>query len=742
MKDNLRDAASRSVGVAVASAPMLFEVIKKSLAYRVKTLFKEVLWKKGLRIVPPLVALDETLMANLTQVISMVTDACIDSRNFDSWDLRQASIDVNDAIIRFLRDLFSFLAPAYVQRLTLIYLSRFLTKDGKHFADRDSLIGLRCSWEITKLRLNAISALVRFPDFIRVNSPLMLNWSELWTSPSFRASGRFADDMLERFHRLRLQGFAVGIGGAHTEIIIPSLQPHWLAEIAVDICLLGTEHAEQYIQYRSATLLHELFWSCSQESILYGISTPVASMFLTLLEKLVSNAGYLSNFPPKSQIRRDVLTCGIFVMQSAHSSLLRAIWRRLCYRIPGKGLDKKYGGLGEDPLEEVEEDDDENHNPRLQYGEKEKDEPDILGMFSLLNLSLRTIEYEGNDSSVEGDGESEDIELWRKDFLLCATEEGIEQRSCHQAESEGKTLKSEFTSSASRKWQAHDGAMVIINTGHQIVREMFAILNRSSSGKSLLNPEVTRSQSFQRRDRSDSIGNEANLNISREDTIIFVRAAASLYLHALALRESDIVVSKTLWYSAELIKIFGIQIFLEAVGETLQHWMRVISLHCGARRAQVRIHATDLLELVLRSTWECYGSFFRIRLPLLAVQTEVMERSKFLSSQSSLTMTWVPHRYYDLSVVAIAAAKYYKEQRRLGTSFETFSSLGAEASLVPLWRTLDRIQKQPASQNVAFRGALIRIAGKLKVSSVLYQVIILIRMLMPYLSFRNYIVHT
>jgi hypothetical protein len=646
MKDNLRDAASRSVGVAVASAPMLFEVIKKSLAYRVKTLFREVLWKKGLRVVPPLVALDETLMANLTQVISMVTDACIDSRNFDSWDLRQASIDVNDAIIRFLRDLFSFLAPAYVHRLILIYLSRFLTKDGKHFADRDSLIGLRCSWEITKLRLNAVSALVRFPDFIRVNSPQMLNWGEWWTSPTFRASGRFSDDMLELYHWFRLQGFAVGIGGAHNEVIIPLLHPHWLAEIAVDICLLGTEHAEQYIQYRSATLLHELFWSCSQESILHGISAPVASMFLTILEKLVTNAGYLSNFPPKSQIRRGVLTCGIFVMQSAPSCLLRAIWRRLCYRLPGKGLDKKYGRLGEDPMEEVEEDVDENHNSRMQYGDKEKDEPDVLGMFSLLNLSLRTIEYEGNDRSVEGDGESEDIELWRKDYLLCATEEGIEQKNCHQSKNDEKTLKSDYTSSASRKWQAHDGSMVIINTGHQIVREMFAILSRSSRGKSLLNPEVTRNQSSQRRGGSDSYGNESNLNVSRADTIIFVRAAASLYLHALALRESDIVISKTLWYSAELIKIFGIQIFLEAVGETLQHWMRVVSLHCGARRAQVRIHATDLLELVLRSTWECFGSFFRIRLPLLAVQTEVMERSEFSVFVMLFSFTRASHRFY------------------------------------------------------------------------------------------------
>ena len=100
----------------------------------------------------------------------MVADACIDSRNFDSWELRQMSIDVNDSIIRFLRDMFSFLAPKIVHRLILSYLSRFVTKEGKHWQDRDSSIGLRCSWEITKLRLNAISGLVRFPELIRGRS--------------------------------------------------------------------------------------------------------------------------------------------------------------------------------------------------------------------------------------------------------------------------------------------------------------------------------------------------------------------------------------------------------------------------------------------------------------------------------------------------------------------------------------------------------------------------------------------
>lgn len=689
VNENLNQAAMRAVGVAVASAPMLFEVIKQSLGFRIKSLFDNVLSKKDVRVTPPLVALDDALMLNLVQVISMLADACIDSRNFDSWELRQMSIDVNDAIVRFLRDMFSFLSPGCVHRLILVYLSRFLTKDGKHFTDRDSLIGLRCSWEITKLRLNAVTAFVRFPDFIKVNGPQMLNWGNWWTgAPPPRSTVKFFDDIICRYHRFQIPEFVGNDGGMQKDVVMPSMRPHWLAEIVVDICLFGTEHAEQYIQHRSASLLHEMFWSCSQESILYGISAPVASMFVTVLEKLVSNASYLSIFSPKSQLRKDVLLSSVFVLQSTPPNLLRAMWRRLCSRLSGKGAYVKYGGHPEiGPSEDGEDN-------KTEMPSEAKDEPDILGMFSLLNLSLRTLEYEGSDENIEGEssGENrENIEVWRKEYLLSKTQESQEGR--RNADEERNGDDADCSSSTSRKWQAHDGSMVIINIGHQIVREMYSMLSKSSSGKSLLNPAIRSNGKPSSQEGQKQSGSSSSLSLSLADTIVFVRAATSLYLHALALRGSDIVVAKTFVFSSELIKIFGIKVFLEAVGETLQHWMRVIALHCGARRAQVRIEATDLLELILRSTWECFGSFFRIRVPLLAVQTEVMER-----------------------IVATAAARYYRDQRRLGTSFETFTNLGAEASLVPLWRTLDRIQKRPASQHVAFRGALIRIAGKLKVS--------------------------
>jgi hypothetical protein len=67
--ESVAAAAARSIGVAVAGAPMLFEVIKQSLGFRISTLFREVLATTSTtRSCPPLVTLDETMLVGLEQV--------------------------------------------------------------------------------------------------------------------------------------------------------------------------------------------------------------------------------------------------------------------------------------------------------------------------------------------------------------------------------------------------------------------------------------------------------------------------------------------------------------------------------------------------------------------------------------------------------------------------------------------------------------------------------------------------
>ncbi len=153
----LSHAAKASRGATIRCAPFLFEIILQSLSWRIDCLFRrrkdkipsleETNYEDA---VPPLVKLDDNIMAALEKLITLLVDASIDSRNFDSFEYRKISVDVNDAVVRFIRDLFSLLEVRLVHRLALIYFSRFVVKEGKHWHDRDSKItGLRCSWETT-----------------------------------------------------------------------------------------------------------------------------------------------------------------------------------------------------------------------------------------------------------------------------------------------------------------------------------------------------------------------------------------------------------------------------------------------------------------------------------------------------------------------------------------------------------------------------------------------------------------
>ena len=66
--DGIAEAATRSIGVAVAGAPLLFEVIKESLGFRISTIFREGLEMGSTWTSPPLVVLDDTLFLGLQQV--------------------------------------------------------------------------------------------------------------------------------------------------------------------------------------------------------------------------------------------------------------------------------------------------------------------------------------------------------------------------------------------------------------------------------------------------------------------------------------------------------------------------------------------------------------------------------------------------------------------------------------------------------------------------------------------------
>lgn len=303
-------------------------------------------------------------------------------------------------------------------------------------------------------------------------------------------------------------------------------------------------------------------------------------MLISFVWKMLSRVDYLSNFAPKSQLRKDLLPCAVYVLQSAPGNLLRAMWRKLCTGLRAKGSSDRYGGFSSvrtrSSISEVSP-----RIPRLQLDMK--DDPDVLDMFSLLNLALRTVEYEGSEEQMEQDGAGgasrDNVHLWQKEFLPSesefSTSDVRSMRRIDDPESvhSSDTHASANTSTTSRRWFSHDSSLVVINAGHQMVWELYRMLCASPEGIAHLNPSV------QPRDmRNQQPGQSSQpVAFTHADISLFVRAASSLYLHALSLRQSDVVIIRTFKISAELIKIFGIKSFLEGVGETLQHWMRVIS---------------------------------------------------------------------------------------------------------------------------------------------------------------------
>jgi len=740
-------AAKASRGATIRCATYLLEIIKQSLCWRVDSIFRERKNKKPSLdetsfedAVTPLVALDDNIFSALQKLITLLTDASLDSRNFDSFEFRKISIDVNDAVVRFIRDMFSVLDPSCVHKLAMVYFARFVTKQGKHWHDRDSKItGLRCSWETTKLRLNAVTLFVRFPEFMKINAPLMESLKAWPAGSSAASTRRFYSHVFEKINRLRLNEFTSGEGPmSKVDIPIPAMKPHWLAEICIDICIFATGHAEQNIQYRASSLLFELFWRQSQLGRADGNISVVASVFLPFLPKILSHVNYLSTLPAKGQLRKDILPCALFILQSAPVGLVKALWRKLAKRAEGKtqrtDSDDRYGGIsgsgaGYKDLNAV--------SPLLSAVDVDiDDEPDIYDMLGLLNLALTTVEYEGNmkqmDESDDAENDSDENPTWRREFLLSVDSRADNDRGRFSAVSirGGSDVPStaiQQSTQNSRRWYAHDCSMTIINVCRQIVRETLGMLRPSfsssdeagesgdlgfpgvSSSRTMSDiflQQTTLSQSYDENnsDEEDCTNKKESrqqrrlrkrqlesLAFSVTDTIIFVRAVTSVYLHTLTTKQSDVAIAKTLTAAVEIVKIFGIKVFLTAVGETLQHWMRVTLEHCGARRADVRVEGSEFLNLLLRLTWEAYGSFFRIRLPLLAVQTEVMER-----------------------IVAKSATKYIIEQRRLGLDPVIMSNESAEASLTPLWRTIDRLYNQSASRNLSFKSALSRLAILMK----------------------------
>jgi len=166
---------------------------------------------------------------------------------------------------------------------------RYILKEGKHWSNRDSKIGLRCAGETCKFRLNAMSrsSLLRHL-FVIANAHCHL----------FRCvMSPFAATESQPSVRKRTANTTWPTSGGETGssfVIIPPYQPYCFAELVIDICLTASGHTEQSIQHRASSLISGLFCMHQHEGKANGTLAAIGSMYITFIPKLLDHLDHLA----------------------------------------------------------------------------------------------------------------------------------------------------------------------------------------------------------------------------------------------------------------------------------------------------------------------------------------------------------------------------------------------------------------------------------------------------------------
>jgi hypothetical protein len=111
----------------------------------------------------------------------------------------------------------------------------------------------------------------------------------------------------------------------------------------------------------------------------------------------------------------------------------------------------------------------------------------------------------------------------------------------------------------------------------------------------------------------------ANLRI-----ILFVRMALSVLLHALYCNQSDDSLVDLYICANAVVRQFGARVFLAAVEDALQYWLRVCLFHFASVSTTVRESACNFFLCLARASYHYLGSFTLISTTVLAVVDDVI----------------------------------------------------------------------------------------------------------------------
>lgn len=114
------------------------------------------------------------------------------------------------------------------------------------------------------------------------------------------------------------------------------------------------------------------------------------------------------------------------------------------------------------------------------------------------------------------------------------------------------------------------------------------------------------------------------------------KSVFDLLLHVMATPQSSVTLLRTLGGSAHALDKFGASVFLNAAGNDLQHWGRVILTMMNSTELSVRAMSVDFFVSLLGGVYNERGSIDEVGLTFLTVLPEVVAREISLSSVSGL----------------------------------------------------------------------------------------------------------
>lgn len=106
--------------------------------------------------------------------------------------------------------------------------------------------------------------------------------------------------------------------------------------------------------------------------------------------------------------------------------------------------------------------------------------------------------------------------------------------------------------------------------------------------------------------------------------VLFMRITLAVLLHALYCNQKEQSFAELFLCANSVIRQFGARVFLAAVEDALQYWIRVTFFHFASESADVREAACNFFLCLARSSYHYLGSFTLIATTVLAVINDVV----------------------------------------------------------------------------------------------------------------------